>query len=94
MGSATGGQATAPNLMPAPHVVLTRCTRRRGCRIAACSICCYFTRLPGSRTWLALQTQRMSIAVHFATAYQIARELDLAGPEDAAAFLGGEDADA
>ena len=36
----------------------------------------------------------MSIAVHFATAYQIAGELDLAGPEDAAAFLGGEDADA
>ena len=34
------------------------------------------------------------VAVHFATAYQIARELDLAGPEDAAAFLGGEDADA
>ena len=47
-----------------------------------------------TRTWLALQTQRMSIAVHFATAYQIARELDLAGPEDAAAFLGGGDADA
>ena len=47
-----------------------------------------------ARTWLALQTQRMSIAVHFATAYQIARELDLAGPEDAAAFLGGGDADA
>ena len=38
-----------------------------------------------TRTWLALQTQRMSIAVHFATAYQIARELDLARPEDAAA---------
>ena len=47
-----------------------------------------------ARTWLALQTQRMSIAVHFATAYQIARELDLAGPEDAAAFLGGEGTDA
>ena len=47
-----------------------------------------------TRTWLALQTQRMSIAVHFAAAYQIARELDLAGPEDAAAVLGGEDADA
>ena len=47
-----------------------------------------------TRTWLALQAQRMSIAVHFATAYQIARELDLAGPEDAAAFLGGGDADA
>ena len=26
-----------------------------------------------TRTWLALQTQRMSIAVHFATAYRIAR---------------------
>ena len=36
----------------------------------------------------------MSIAVHFATAYQIARELDLAGLEDAVAFLGGEGADA
>ena len=47
-----------------------------------------------TRTWLALQTQRMSIAVHFAAAYKIARELDLAGPEDAAAFLGGEGTDA
>ena len=40
-------------------------------------------------TWSALMAQRMSVALHMAAAWEIARELSLAGAEDEAALFGG-----
>ena len=40
-------------------------------------------------TWSALMAQRISVALHMATAWEIARELSLAGAEDEAALFGG-----
>ena len=44
-------------------------------------------------TWSALMAQRMSVALHMAAAWEIARELSLAGAEDEAALFGGGVAD-
>ena len=41
-------------------------------------------------TWSALMAQRMSVALHMAAAWEIARELSLAGAEDEAALFGVE----
>ena len=47
-----------------------------------------------TRTWsLSLMAQRMSVALHMAAAWEIARELSLAGAEDEAALFGGGVAD-
>ena len=40
-------------------------------------------------TWSALMAQRISVALHMAAAWEIARELSLAGAEDEAALFGG-----
>ena len=44
-----------------------------------------------TRTWSSLMAQRMSL--HMAAAWEIARELSLAGAEDEAALFGGGVAD-
>ena len=41
-----------------------------------------------TRTWSSLMAQRMSVALHMAAAWEIARELSLAGAEDEAALFG------
>ena len=41
----------------------------------------------------SLMAQRMSVALHMAAAWEIARELSLAGAEDEAALFGGGVAD-
>ena len=46
-----------------------------------------------TRTWSSLMAQRMSVALHMAAAWEIARELSLAGAEDEAALFGGGVAD-
>ena len=48
-----------------------------------------------TRTWssLIVMAQRMSVALHMAAAWEIARELSLAGAEDEAALFGGGVAD-
>ena len=46
-----------------------------------------------NRTWSSLMAQRMSVALHMAAAWEIARELSLAGAEDEAALFGGGVAD-
>ena len=46
-----------------------------------------------TRTWSSLMAQRMSVALHMAAAWEIARELSLAGAEDESALFGGGVAD-
>ena len=46
-----------------------------------------------TRTWSSLMAQRMSVALHMAAAWEVARELSLAGAEDEAALFGGGVAD-
>ena len=46
-----------------------------------------------TRTWSSLMAQSMSVALHMAAAWEIARELSLAGAEDEAALFGGGVAD-
>ena len=47
-----------------------------------------------TRTWSSLMAQRMSMALHTASAWEIAVELQLVGAEDEAAlFSGGAAAD-
>jgi hypothetical protein len=46
-----------------------------------------------TRTWSSLMAQRMSVALHMAATWEIARELSLAGAEDEAALFGGGAAD-
>ena len=46
-----------------------------------------------TRTWSSLMAQRISVALHMAAAWEIARELSLAGAEDEAALFGGGVAD-